>query len=142
MGCHVLLQRIFPTQGSNLCLLHLPHCRWIFFLWLRHGGKLQLLKSGTKLRAFYALLEFILTATLSGTNTENREFKMVVHITQLMRSGASTETPVGLTRHLDPTPWKDSAARTNRGTFCLAQLICGNGSHSAIGSHHSQESQV
>ena len=113
-----------------------------FFLWLRHGGKLQLLKSGTKLRAFYALLEFILTATLSGTNTENREFKMVVHITQLMRSGASTETPVGLTRHLDPTPWKDSAARTNRGIFCLAQLTCGNGSHSAIGSHHSQESQV
>ena len=22
MGCHVLLQEIFPTQGSNLCLLH------------------------------------------------------------------------------------------------------------------------
>ena len=22
MGCHFLLQRIFPTQGSNLCLLH------------------------------------------------------------------------------------------------------------------------
>ena len=56
-----------------------------------------MLKSGTKLRAFYALLEFILTATLSGTNTKNREFNMVVHITQLMRSGASTKTPVGLT---------------------------------------------
>ena len=23
MGCHFLLQGIFPTQGSNLCLLHL-----------------------------------------------------------------------------------------------------------------------
>ena len=23
LGCHFLLQRIFPTQGSNLCLLHL-----------------------------------------------------------------------------------------------------------------------
>ena len=22
MGCHFLLQGIFPTQGSNLCLLH------------------------------------------------------------------------------------------------------------------------
>jgi len=22
MGCHVLLQEILPTQGSNLCLLH------------------------------------------------------------------------------------------------------------------------
>ena len=25
MGCHYLLQGIFPTQGSNLCLLHLLH---------------------------------------------------------------------------------------------------------------------
>ena len=31
VGCHFLLQRIFLTQGLNLCLLH---CRWIFFfLW-------------------------------------------------------------------------------------------------------------
>ena len=25
VGCHFLLQRSFPTQGSNLCLLHLLH---------------------------------------------------------------------------------------------------------------------
>ena len=25
MGCHALLQGIFPTQGSNLRLLHLLH---------------------------------------------------------------------------------------------------------------------
>ena len=29
IGCHVLLQGIFPTQGSNLHLLHLLHCRGI-----------------------------------------------------------------------------------------------------------------
>ena len=27
VGSHFLLQRIFPTQGSNLSLLHLLHCR-------------------------------------------------------------------------------------------------------------------
>ena len=27
VGCHTLLQVIFPTQGSNPGL---PHCRWIF----------------------------------------------------------------------------------------------------------------
>jgi len=27
-GCHVLLQGIFPTQGSNPGL---PHCRWILY---------------------------------------------------------------------------------------------------------------
>ena len=30
VGCHFLLQRIFPTQGSNPCLLH---CRWILYHW-------------------------------------------------------------------------------------------------------------
>ena len=25
VGCHLLLQRIFPTQGLNPCMLHLPH---------------------------------------------------------------------------------------------------------------------
>ena len=28
VGCHALLQGIFPTQGSNQGLLH---CRWIFY---------------------------------------------------------------------------------------------------------------
>ena len=30
VGCHALLQRIFPTQGLNLCLLH---WRWIIYHW-------------------------------------------------------------------------------------------------------------
>ena len=30
VGCHALLQGIFPTQGSNLRLLSLQHCRQIF----------------------------------------------------------------------------------------------------------------
>ena len=29
--CYFLLQGIFLTQGSNPSLLHLQHCRWIFF---------------------------------------------------------------------------------------------------------------
>ena len=32
VGCHALLQGIFPTQGSNSGL---PHCRWILYH-LRH----------------------------------------------------------------------------------------------------------
>ena len=30
VGCHALLQGIFPNQGSNL---HLLHCRWILCHW-------------------------------------------------------------------------------------------------------------
>ena len=32
MGCHFLLQRIFPTQGSNPRLLSLLHCRWTVYI--------------------------------------------------------------------------------------------------------------
>ena len=31
VGCHFLLQGIFPTQESNLSLLSLLHCRWILY---------------------------------------------------------------------------------------------------------------
>ena len=31
VGCRVLLQGIFPTQGSNLHLFHLPTLAGIFF---------------------------------------------------------------------------------------------------------------
>ena len=33
VGCHALLQGIFPTQGSSPYRLHLLHCRWIFYCW-------------------------------------------------------------------------------------------------------------
>ena len=32
MGCYALLQGIFPTQGSNLRLLRLLHCRCVLYL--------------------------------------------------------------------------------------------------------------
>ena len=31
LGCHALLQGIFPTQKSSPCLLHLLHYKGIFF---------------------------------------------------------------------------------------------------------------
>ena len=40
MGCHVLLQGIFPTQGSNPGL---PHCRWILY-YLSHQRSPRILE--------------------------------------------------------------------------------------------------
>ena len=40
MGCHSLLQAIFPTQGSNPGL---PHCRWILYH-LSHEGSPRILE--------------------------------------------------------------------------------------------------
>ena len=30
-GCHALFEGIFPTQGLNLHLLRLLHCKWILY---------------------------------------------------------------------------------------------------------------
>ena len=38
VSCHALLQGVFLTQGSNLCLLCLLHCRQILYP-LSHVGK-------------------------------------------------------------------------------------------------------
>ena len=40
VGCHALLQGIFPTQGSNPGL---PHCRWILYC-LSHQGSPRILE--------------------------------------------------------------------------------------------------
>ena len=42
VGCHFLLQGIFPTQGSNL---HLLHCRQILYSWATREALLGLLAS-------------------------------------------------------------------------------------------------
>ena len=44
MGCHSLLQGIFPTQGSNPDLLN---CRWILY-YLSHQGSLQNMGAAAK----------------------------------------------------------------------------------------------
>ena len=41
VGCHFLLQGIFPTQESNCRLLCLLHCRWIFFTHWAIGEELS-----------------------------------------------------------------------------------------------------
>ena len=38
LGCHFLLQGIFPTQGSNLCPLHLLYCRRTLYHWATREG--------------------------------------------------------------------------------------------------------
>ena len=39
VGCHALLQGIFPTQGSNLCLLHLLHWQADSLPWYHLGSQ-------------------------------------------------------------------------------------------------------
>ena len=41
VDCHALHQDIFPTQGRNLRLLGLPHCRQILYHWAKTGSSIQ-----------------------------------------------------------------------------------------------------
>ena len=41
VGCYFLLQRIVPTQGSNLCLLCILHCRWILYQQCHLGSPVE-----------------------------------------------------------------------------------------------------
>jgi len=60
VGCHVLLQRVFLTQGSNPCLLHLLH--W-------QAGSLQLTHQGSpKLLVEKHKMEKKVTPKLGGNN--------------------------------------------------------------------------
>ena len=56
VGCHSLLQRIFPTQGSNLCLLQLlQESRWILYHWATWEALLEIYTeiNGTNLVFFF-----------------------------------------------------------------------------------------
>ena len=53
VGCHSLLQGIFPTQRSNPRLLHLLHCRWILYHWAT--------RKPIKVRVFKILCVFVYT---------------------------------------------------------------------------------
>ena len=45
VGCHFLLQGTFPTQGLNLSLLCLLHCKWILYTLSHQGSPLSILAS-------------------------------------------------------------------------------------------------
>ena len=75
VGCHFLLQRIFPTQGSNPRLLCLLHCRKVLYP-LSHQGSPQNLCDelnkywlGRKNREDRAPLEPLAESSQAGLDT-------------------------------------------------------------------------
>ena len=62
MGCHALLQGIFPSQGLNLGILRLLHRKGILYRWATREAQLfvQLAKKGREvLREMVILLPFV-----------------------------------------------------------------------------------
>ena len=59
VDCHPLSQGTFPTQGLNLCLLHLLHCRRILYCWATWEAR----DLTTQLQVQFALTSWILFTT-------------------------------------------------------------------------------
>ena len=73
VGCHFLLQGFFPTQGLNLCLLHLLH---------RQAGSLPLVPPG-KPSIYYLCIDCL---TPEECKFEVKDFYMFTYISQMLGS--------------------------------------------------------
>ena len=51
MGCHVLLQGIFLTQGLNPHFLRLLHCRWILYRWVTREALQRCVDMGSNIHS-------------------------------------------------------------------------------------------
>ena len=81
VGCHFLLQRIFPTQGSNPGLLH---CRQTLYH-LSQQGRLPyhcLISSHQKYHVYYVLLHHLLSLY------SHSDFHLGIHLITLWVNGS------------------------------------------------------
>ena len=76
VGCHALLQGIFPTQGSNLVL---PYCRWILYC-LSHQGSTR-------------ILEWIAYTFSSGTSQSRESNWGLLHCRWILQHLSYPESP-------------------------------------------------
>ena len=142
MGCHFLLQGIFPTQGLNSRLLHFrqsPASKWILYhwatkYWILSQGECCLWESdGSSLlsKTDIALLVhgrgcYIETLPPSKVQTKNLHWESVPSLTSLSGSGPTTNVPCSLSESLY---WRLSSLNSIP-TFILSLLT-----HSRVRSH-------
>ena len=117
MGCHFLLQGIFPTQELNPGL---PHCWQMPYHHLRHQGSLKTLlfqnsvSFAAKLRGMYKDLPYTLCpytcTTFSATN-----ISLIVHSVDLEKCIILYIHHYGITRSIFSLP-------SNSSVLCLFSL--------------------
>ena len=84
VSCYLLFQGIFPTPGSNPCLLCLLHCRWILYHWaIREAPKLKLYtftkkkKWTVSKRMYWKLAKDVVWG--SGEKMMGMEGRLIIH---------------------------------------------------------------
>ena len=133
VGCHALLQGIFPTQGSNPGLLH---CRWILYC-LSHPGSpfdclLLLLShfSCVRLCATPQTAAYQAPPSLGFSRQEHWSglpFPSPMHESEKWKSSRSVMSDSSRPHGLQPTrllcPWDFPGKSTGVRCHCLLRLI-------------------
>ena len=84
MGCHFLLQRIFPTQGLNPGL---PHCRQTLYYLSHQGSNLNI--SFRYTYAFFNLWEVVKYLMLTVANDS---YRILFYMTLILTKFITIET--------------------------------------------------
>ena len=107
MGCHALLQGIFPAQDLNPCLLNLLHFRWILHRWATREAPLSNtinvyysgFPDGSGIKNPSTVQEMQKTQFQSLGQEDPLEKQMTTHSSILAWEIPWTEEPGGLTVH-------------------------------------------
>ena len=86
MGCHFLLQGIFPTQGSNPGLLH---CRQILYRVSYKGSPLNKIGDG-----FFSLLVVVVIVVVFSPNLKAENPNLIDHIVVPCYLSSGTKTSI------------------------------------------------
>ena len=97
VGCHAILQGIFPTQGLNP---DLSHCRWILYHLSHQGSPVCLPPEGCRLHSLHVRWQIFIFSLLRFWLLQfpsmNREKAMASHSSTLAWTVPWTEEPGGL----------------------------------------------
>ena len=78
VGCHTHLQGLFPTQGSNWCLLRLLHWTQILYCWANGEASLMDLEVPQKGDIFFSFFSLVLPPLLYFQGREfANNFKLI-----------------------------------------------------------------
>ena len=120
--CHLLFQEIFPTKGSNPCLLCLLHCKQILYL-LRHLGSPMLVWPGNNYLTSPCLIAPICEMSHCANWMLDLTYYTVVSWVPAVRWWVHRPGPCGvyparraLTALWTPWAWRRPASRSDLGT--------------------------
>ena len=125
MGCHFLLQGIFPTQGLNLCLLRSSTGRWILYHW-RHweaSSQAQMAKAGD-LFPCTGMYVTQLQLPVGETDTEMMSWGKIPQIFRIRSVFCYFAASVELFGRISVASFHINSRKTDFSLYLIAMSVC------------------